>query len=212
MVKPPKKILIIDDEAVFLEASKNALIPCGYFCITKQDPSEGIMQLKKDSIDLVLLDIMMDPVDGWDILNHIRSHTNGNMVPVMMSSAKKLHPDELIRYGDSMDGFIIKPFLDSELCETVNEFFSFYETLLKISHAALIQGVPESVRKKWVQLNRQIRAMNQIKEILTPPLIIQEPISPEEFLQQRLFQINQIITQKQSERDLIQFQYPVFRS
>ncbi|PWR75856.1 response regulator [Methanospirillum stamsii] len=204
-----KKILVIDDEAVFREATVRALNSCGYSCIAEDDPSKGIMRLKKEEINLVLLDIMMDPVDGWDTLGHIRSLKNGSDLPIMMSSAKRIHPDEVIRYADLLDGFIIKPFVDEELCETISDFFSWYASLLKNVGAAKIQDIAKEVCQKWVRLNREIRSMEMIKELLEPQ-VIPDPVSGEDCFDKRVAQINQMIGDKRKERDMLKFQYPVF--
>jgi len=87
-----KKTLIIDDELIFRKIIADALSPCGYQCVYAENPAEGIIHLKRTPFDLVLLDIMMDPIDGWDTLSHIRALPNGTEIPVVMSCHRLRNP------------------------------------------------------------------------------------------------------------------------
>ena len=111
-----KKLLIIDDEALFRKTFEEDLRYCGYSCKTAESPSEGIRQLKIDRFDLILLDIMMEPLDGWDTLDLIRNLTHGFDTPVIMVSGKKLDLLEVVRYGERLYGFMKKPLTREEIC------------------------------------------------------------------------------------------------
>lgn len=210
MGKHPKKILIIDDEAVFREAITRALTGCGYRCVPEEEPAQGIMKLKREPFDLVLLDIMMDPFDGWDTLNHLRTFSNGRETPVIMASAKKLTVDEVIRYGEYAAGFVEKPFVDAELCEAIHDFFDWYEPLIANAQAARLQGVPQEICTSWINTNRQIRAIHQMLEFVTPLCIPVNSMSEEECMEQRMNHVREILEDKIKERDTIRIQYPVF--
>ena len=203
-----KKVLIIDDEAVFREAMVDALTPCGYFCTAEDNPGDGIKRLKTVRYDLVLLDIMMDPLDGWDTLDHIKNIPNGQSIPVIMASAKTLQADEIIRYGDQVAGFLKKPFVAEEFCEDVTEFFSWYDTLISDANVAESSGVPRSVCDQWIRLSRQIQAFRRLKEIVSPRCIPDESITEEECLAIKMNEINRIMDEKVLERDNLLKQYP----
>jgi len=210
MEEPLKKILVIDDEAVFREAITNALTHCNYLCIAEKNPSDGIMRLKKEPFDLVLLDIMMDPIDGWDTLALIRSIAGGKEIPIIMSSAKKLQTEEIIRYGELVAGFITKPFVDDEFCEAVSDFFSWYEPLISNVKAAAMQGVPPETCTTWLRLYRQITAMNQLIEVASPRCIPDDSSTEEECQEKRMRQIRTMVADKRKERDELRILYPVF--
>ncbi|HOJ97491.1 MAG TPA: response regulator [Methanospirillum sp.] len=210
MGKNPKKILIIDDEAVFREAIARALTSCGYHCFPEEDPATGIMRLKRESFDLLILDIMMDPFDGWDTLSHLRTFSNGRETPVIMASAKKLNIEEVIRYGEYVAGFLEKPFVDSEFCEAIHQFFDWYDPLISNANAARLQGVPQEICTAWIRTNRQIRAINQMLENVYVSGLPDEFLSEEERMEHRMAQVREILEEKRKERDNIRIQYPVF--
>lgn len=210
MIKKQKRILIIDDEAVFRKAISEALTSCGYQCVAEEDPADGIMRLKKEAFNLVLLDIMMDPYDGWDTLTQIRGLRNGVETPVIMSSAKKLLPDEIIRYSEFVAGFFEKPFYGPDLCNAVSEFFRFYDGLITNVSAAELQGISPDISKKWIRINSQIHAINQMLEVVSPFCIPDLTSTEEKCFAERMEQINQIMNLGMQERDQLKILYPVF--
>ncbi len=212
MSTPPKRILVIDDEAVFREAIVHALSPCGYRCVPEENAAEGIMRLKKESFDLILLDIMMEPIDGWDTLAHIRALPGGTNIPVIMSSAKKVNADEIIRYGELVAGFLKKPFVDEEFCEAVTNFFTWNDHLISVALLADAQDVPPEVCDTWIQLSRHIRAINQMKGEISLRCIPDEFSSEEECMERRLNEIEKTLTEKTQKLLELCERYPVFFS
>ena len=210
MIKKQKRILIIDDEAVFRKAITEALTPCGYQCVSEEDPADGIMRLKKETFNLVLLDIMMEPYDGWDTLTQIMGLSKGVGIPVVMSSAKKLHPDEIIRYSEIVAGFFEKPFYGSDLCDAVADFFRFYDGLIANAGAAELQGVSPDICHTWIQINRQIHAINQMLEVVSQFCIPDLTSTEQECFADRMERINQILNHRMQERDQLKILYPVF--
>jgi CheY-like chemotaxis protein len=202
-----KKVLIVDDERVFREAMVDALTSCGYFCTAEDNPADGIMRLKTMQYDLVLLDIMMDPLDGWDTLDHIRNLSQGQNTPVIMVSAKALMVDEVIRYGDQVAGFLKKPFVASDFCEDIARFFSWYDPLISVASLAKSGGVPEFACDQWIRLSRQIQAFRRLKEIVSPWCMSDGSISEEECLAQKMKELDPIIEERVLARDVLQKQY-----
>ncbi len=208
MGQKQKKILIIDDEAVFREAQSNALTRCGYSCIAVESAGDGIQRLKSEHYDLVLLDIMMDPLDGWDTLDLIKNLPQGQEIPVFMSSAKTVFADEILRFGEQISGFIKKPFVDSDICEYINSFFDWYDTVLSDASGAESKGVPSDVCDEWVHLSRQIRALKGLKEIVNPRCIPDGSDSEEVIFVRKLGEIQQLIDEKVQKRASIIHDHP----
>jgi len=200
MGQKQKKILIIDDEAVFREAQSEALARCGYTCNAVENAGYGIQRLKSEHYDLVLLDIMMDPLDGWDTLDLIKNLPQGPEIPVFMSSAKAVFADEILRFGEQISGFIKKPFVDSDICEYINSFFEWYDTVLSDASGAESKGVPSDVCAEWILLSRQIRALKGLKEIVNPRCIPNETESEEVIFARKLGEIQQLIDEKMEKR------------
>jgi len=209
MGRKPKRILVIDDEQVFRDAIVHALSGCGYRCTAEENAADGINRLKTESYDLVLLDIMMDPLDGWDALDHIKTLSQSRDTPVIMSSAKKLQADEVIRYGEQVAGFLTKPFMDEDFCDAVSGFFSWYDLLEADARSAEKQGVPREICDQWVQLSRQIRSITQLRDVVGPRCIPDDGSTEEECLARKMALIDSLIAEKVRQRDELCQRYPV---
>lgn len=207
--RKPKRILVIDDEQVFRDAIVHALSGCGFQCTAEENAADGINRLKTESFDLVLLDIMMEPLDGWDTLDHIKTLSQGRDTPVIMSSAKKLQADEVIRYGEQVAGFLTKPFQDEDFCEDVSGFFSWYDLLTSDARSAEKQDIPVEVCDQWVQLSRQIRSITQLKDVVGPRCIPDDGSTEEECLARKMALIDSLIAEKVQKRDELCRKYPV---
>lgn len=82
------KILIIDDEPDFVEMTKMRLESADYEVTTAFDGSSGLYAAQRDSPDLILLDVMMPGVDGFEVLRELRKNSATRSVPVVMLTAK----------------------------------------------------------------------------------------------------------------------------
>ncbi|MBT2643699.1 response regulator transcription factor [Bacillus sp. ISL-41] len=105
-------ILLVDDETRMLDLLALYLTPLGYNCIKKTSGSEAISFLEDDNADLVLLDVMMPEMDGWETCNEIRKHWD---IPVIMLTARSEKPDIVRGLKIGADDYITKPFDEGEL-------------------------------------------------------------------------------------------------
>lgn len=208
MIRKQKNILIIDDESVFREEECDALTGCGYTCIAVESAGDGIQRLKSEHYDLVLLDIMMDPLDGWDTLDLIKTLPLRHDIPVFMSSAKSVFADEILRFGEQISGFIKKPFIAEDLCDYVNKFFYWYDTVLADAVGAESKGIPSEICAEWILLSRQIRALNGLKEIVNPRVLPNGTESEEVLFSRKLKEIQELIDNKKNKRSSITRDYP----
>jgi len=122
-----EKILIIEDEQAIAELEKDYLELSGY---EVEIESEGTMGLKKaleSNIDLIILDLMLPGIDGFEICKRVREEKN---TPVIMVSAKKDDIDKIRGLGLGADDYMTKPFSPSELVARVKAHLSRYERLL----------------------------------------------------------------------------------
>jgi len=152
----------------------------------------------------------MDPFDGWDTLVHIGKLSKDGDTPIIMSSAKNIHIDEVIRYGDYISGFIKRPFFEPEFREEILDFFSWYDSLLSTAQTAQLQGIPHDVCNMWIRLTRQVNALNQMMSVVSPRCIPDESLSEEECMALRISQIHQMIADKNFKRDELRTRFPVF--
>ncbi len=107
------KVLVIDDNPKFLEDS---LPLYGYEVEVATDGLKAMKTLsKKNDFDIVLLDVMMPNMNGWDVLKEIRENENTKMLPIIMTTA--ISEEQKIVKGLKMgaDDYVVKPFVLSTL-------------------------------------------------------------------------------------------------
>ncbi len=102
-------ILLIDDDPPILETFSRFLTKEGYSVHTADGGEKAIAVLETIIPDIILLDIMMEPMDGWETLLAIRNNPKTKTVPVMMVTAKSPTWEEIQKYGGEMDDFVMKP-------------------------------------------------------------------------------------------------------
>ena len=111
-----KTILIIDDQKDDMETMNQILKKAGYDVLTSSGFSEACTKLDNKKVDLILLDIMMPNLSGYDILKILREKQNRN-IPVVFVSIK--HEKEVDM--TNADGFVQKPFDPDSLTNEVNK-------------------------------------------------------------------------------------------
>ena len=121
------KILIIEDEEAIADLEKDYLEMSGYEVLIENDGTEGLQVALKEKIDLLVLDLMLPGVDGYDICKQVREEKN---IPILMVSAKKDDIDKIRGLGLGADDYMTKPFSPSELVARVKAHLSRYERLV----------------------------------------------------------------------------------
>ena len=101
------RILCIDDDSNICELLSMYLQKEGYEVRTAQDGQEGVNLFRSYEPDLVLLDIMMPRMDGWQVCQEIRKHSSK---PIIMVTAKGETIDKVLGLELGADDFIVKPF------------------------------------------------------------------------------------------------------
>lgn len=106
------RILLIDDERRMLDLLTLYLSPYQFECIPFQSGRDALTFLKKEEVDIVLLDIMMPEMDGWDTLKEIREFSS---IPVIMLTARNDKDDIVRGLKTGADDYVAKPFNEEEL-------------------------------------------------------------------------------------------------
>jgi DNA-binding response OmpR family regulator len=122
-----KKILIIEDEASIAELERDYLEINGFTVDMENSGDSGLKKAKNDDYDLIVLDLMLPKVDGFEICRQIRSGSN---VPILMVSARKEDIDKIRGLGLGADDYITKPFSPGELVARVKAHIARYERLV----------------------------------------------------------------------------------
>ncbi|MCQ6279377.1 response regulator transcription factor [Bacillus sp. EB600] len=122
-----KKILIIEDDKSIAELERDYLEINGFSVEIALTGDIGLNKALKEEVDLVLLDLMLPGLDGFQICKAIRTE---KVIPILMISAKKEDIDKIRGLGLGADDYIVKPFSPSELVARVKAHLARYDRLI----------------------------------------------------------------------------------
>jgi DNA-binding response OmpR family regulator len=111
------KILIVEDEESILMALEDDLSLEGFAVTGETDGAWGLERAKQGGYDLIILDIMLPGMDGFEICKRLRAE--GNTTPIMMLTAKSQEVDKVVGLELGADDYVTKPFSPRELLARV---------------------------------------------------------------------------------------------
>jgi len=152
------KILIVEDETAIAELEKDYLELSGFEVVIENSGDEGLARALGEEFNLIILDLMLPKVDGFEICRQIRETKN---VPVIMVSAKKDDIDKIRGLGLGADDYMTKPFSPSELVARVKAHMARYERLIgsnaKENEIIEIRGIRIDKTARRVYVNGEER-------------------------------------------------------
>lgn len=119
-----KKILIVDDEAHILELVKVCLEDSGFDVIEAYDGIEALDKAKTEKPDIILLDIMIPKLDGYEVCRKIKQDEETKSIPVVMLTAKGQEVDKVKGFQSGADSYMTKPFSPLRLLTEIDERIS----------------------------------------------------------------------------------------
>lgn len=119
----PKKILAVDDERHIVRLVQVNLQRAGYEVVTAFDGKEALEKIKSEKPDLVVLDVMMPYMDGFEVLQTLRKDPETRELPVIMLTAKAQDADVFRGWQSGVDCYLTKPFNPMELISFVRRIF-----------------------------------------------------------------------------------------
>jgi serine phosphatase RsbU (regulator of sigma subunit) len=148
-MKEKPTILAVDDQIQNLELLEAYLVPRGYDIITAANGEEAMEKLSAIGIDLVLLDIMMPGMDGFEVTRRIRQNEDYRQLPIILVTALKETEDRVRGIDAGCDDFISKPFDRMELLARVKSLLQVkaYNDLLSCYRKELESEVAERTRE-----------------------------------------------------------------
>ena len=147
------RILIIEDEEAIADLEKDYLELSGFQVEIEDRGDTGLTRALKEEFDLIILDLMLPGVDGFEICKQIRE---GKNIPVIMVSAKKDDIDKIRGLGLGADDYMTKPFSPSELVARVKAHMARYERLIgsgiQENEIVEIRGIKidKTARRVWI--------------------------------------------------------------
>jgi CheY-like chemotaxis protein len=136
-----KRILVVDDEADIRDIVKTYLLEEGYEVLEAENGHEAIMKVQKEMPDLVVLDIMMPGINGFEVAKHLKDDPNTQDIPIIILSV--LAQDSQYRQG--ILDYISKPFRQEELIATVRKIFDKVDGKAARKHVLVVDDDPDIV-------------------------------------------------------------------
>ncbi len=113
------KILVVDDEVYIVHILDFSLGMEGYEVVTALDGEEALAKVKSEQPDLIVLDIMMPKLDGYETCRILKSDPEVKHIPVILLSAKGRNVDQQMGFQVGADDYITKPFSPRKLVERI---------------------------------------------------------------------------------------------
>ena len=118
-----EKILVVDDEDHIVELITYNLISSGYDVISANNGIDALKIAKEEKPNLILLDLMLPGLDGFDVCNAIRGESDTKEIPIIMLTAKGEELDKILGLELGADDYITKPFSIRELLARIKVIF-----------------------------------------------------------------------------------------
>ena len=148
-----KKVLVVDDEKLIVKGIRFSLEQDGMEVDCAYDGEEALKMATENAYDMVLLDIMLPKMDGFEVCQHIREFSN---MPIVMLTAKGDDMDKILGLEYGADDYITKPFSPSELVARVKAHLARYERLIgsNVQENDIIEirgiKIDKTARRVWV--------------------------------------------------------------
>jgi two-component system, OmpR family, response regulator len=159
-------ILVVDDSPMIVDVFVTMLERGGYKPITAFSGEEALTVLKAATPDLILLDIMMEPMDGWETLENIKGNPVTKDVPVLMLTAKPLTPEEANEYGVYIEDYILKPTTHHQLYDAIEHVFSRRNSIISDIERAKKAGIDQRIIDEYERLSKSIDINKRLLKIL----------------------------------------------
>jgi putative two-component system response regulator len=166
MITKKSRILCVDDEPANLKLLEAALIPRGYEVIKAKNGEEALERIKGQEIDLILLDVMMPKIDGFEVCKKIKENPLTQLIPVVMVTALADKESRIKGLEKGANDFLTKPVDSSELMVRVKNLLRVkeFEDFLKKHNEILEKEVRMRTYELQIALSDLTESNEKIKE------------------------------------------------
>lgn len=123
MAKRKKKILVVDDQKHIVRLVQITLEKAGYEVVTAYDGVEALEKVEQEAPDMLVLDVMMPRMDGFEVLKKLQADAKTRDIPVIMLTAKAQDADIFRGWSSGVSSYLTKPFNPRELLTFVERIF-----------------------------------------------------------------------------------------
>ncbi|MDR1158921.1 MAG: response regulator transcription factor [Oscillospiraceae bacterium] len=149
-----KKILVIEDDADIAEIERDFLEMNGFEAVCEAEGRKGMERALSGAFDLILLDLMLPGIDGYEICRNIRAKID---TPILMVTARVEDADKVRGLGLGADDYIAKPFSPTELVARVKANIAQYERLKSVSAKQPAYETEKEIDLGYLRINPNTR-------------------------------------------------------
>ncbi len=145
-------ILCVDDEQANLKLLEKILLPRGYSLVSASSGEDALLKIKSQAIDLVLLDILMPGMDGFEVCRQIKTDPELRNIPVIIVTSLSAKQDRIRGIEAGAEEFVSKPFDPTDVLARI-------KLLLKVKHLNdELNGAEKALQKSHYELECQVQA------------------------------------------------------
>jgi two-component system, OmpR family, response regulator len=159
-------ILIVDDSPYIVDGLVALLKRKGFKPLASHGGDEALSILKTTKPDLILLDIMMEPMDGWETLEKIKANPLLKNLPVLMFSAKKISPEEAQEHCLNIEDFVSKPVNPAQLLDAIKRVFERRKDVNMEAIVARDAGMDPALIEEYSNLRKSIEVDKNLLVVL----------------------------------------------
>jgi two-component system, OmpR family, response regulator len=159
-------IMIVDDSPYIVDGLFALLKRKGYQPVPAHGGDECLTLLATTKPDLILLDIMMEPMDGWETLERIKEDPATKEIPVLMLTAKQLTPAEAQEYGIYIEDYVLKPITHRELYDAIEHVLNRRQSIKSDMDLAKQSGFDGEIISEYARLSKSIDVNRRLMKIL----------------------------------------------
>jgi two-component system, OmpR family, alkaline phosphatase synthesis response regulator PhoP len=167
------RVLVVDDDRQLVRLVQSYLLQAGFDVLTASDGKTALQTIRSEHPDLVILDLMLPDLDGWDITRTVRNDEQLSRIPIIMLTARVEDADKIIGLELGADDYITKPFNPREVVARVR--------------SVIRRATDEPIQPRLLQIGDLMMDLNRHEVTINQQLL---DVTPTEFEILRLFMEN----------------------
>lgn len=147
-----KTVLVVDDEKEIRKIIGTYLLQEGIVVLEAEDGYEALKAFDNEKIDLIILDVMMPKMDGWQVCKEIRKQSK---VPIIMLTARGEEYDKLFGFELGVDDYVVKPFSPRELTARVKAVFQRIDVFKNEEEIYVVEDLKINVKSRVASISEE---------------------------------------------------------